>query len=96
MSKIKLNETAYGTWYQIIWFDDQVNVGALVFSAPYQDDKGNYYAYSWQDIIDEVMKASNNTAISFILIAEYGLKGRVYHWNKHDGYYQVGVTRGYA
>lgn len=96
MSYVKLEEAAYGSWYQIIWFDEHVNVGALVLSAPVEDEDGNYYDYTWQDIIDEVMKASNNTAIAFTLIAEYGLDGNVYRWNNRDGYYQVGTTRGYA
>ena len=47
-------------------------------------------------ILKYIEETDNVKIDSVIIIAERGLDGLVLRWNKHDGLYQVGTTRGYA
>ena len=92
----KLADYPIGDSFLIFWFDEQANHGSLFFTAPEYNDNGEFKDLRFGEILEKVRKESNYKMISFTMIAEFGLRGAVYRYNKREGFFKVGYTRGYA
>ncbi len=97
--EIKLTDKPYGDFYQIIYSlqkDNEIRV--YTNCNPHQDKKGKYYEISFQDMINEIEAKHNDKVSHFIMIAEFGLSGKVYRYNNYgeNELLECGETRGYA
>ena len=96
---IKLTDKPYGDYYQIIYSLQKDDEQRLYTNCnPHQDEKGKYYEISFQDMIDEIEAKEHSKVSHFIMIAEFGLSGKVYRYNNYGKgeLLECGETSGYA
>lgn len=96
---MKLSDIPYGDYYQIIYRtkeDDKPRV--YITCNPHQDENGKYYEVTFEDIIKEIEEKNDCKISHFIMLAEFGLDGKVYRYNNHrtGELYECGETKGYA
>lgn len=99
MEKVNLTDVPYGDYYQMIYHIEKDDESRIYINCnPHQDKKGKYYEISFKDMMDEIEKQNKSKISSFVMIAEFGLSGKVYRYNNYGNgeLLEVGTTKGYA
>ena len=96
---ITLKDVPYGDYYQMIYYLENDSKPRVYTNCnPHQDKQGKYYEITFQDMIDEIEKKHKKKISHFIMIAEFGLDGKIYRYGNYNKceLLECGTTKGYA